>query len=370
MQKPAITVLFIFCLLFYGGCWDLRDIDQRSIVLGVAFDQTEENAEMMMTLEIPLLMTINGENGANEETSVLLSTTGKTPAQMATHFERRNWRQLFFGHTKIVLISEALAREGIQPFIDFFDRNPHIDRRLNLVIAQGEARTVLEAENPREPLASVYLKNMLEVQAKTSRVITRNFQDSLIRLEDNGDAILPRVRATETELTIGGGALIKDWKLIAWLDENEARAAQFLHDRVDGGRMTVTIDTMVYTYSILTAKTRIRPLLQNGVLSMEIKIESEGNIVEVFSYTKDHQSLHSIKEINQKINQLIHEEVMHLLNKLQYLQVDAIGFEQRIRRRYPNFMRQYNDNWSQQYFPTLQFTLETDFQIRRTGILD
>lgn len=368
-MKKLFACVLLFGLLL-SGCWDLNDIDERSFVLGVAFDKEQMGEKYVMSIEIPVLANLGAEKGVSADQSLVLSTTGTAVAQMIKSLELRNWRPLFFGHTKIIVFGEEVAREGIWSFLNFFERNPHTDLRLKVFIADGEARDVLQTSNPREPLASIYLNRLTELESLTARTITQNFQDSLIRLHDTGNTILPRVRSTETEFVIGGGALIKDWKLIAWLGENEAFAAQFLFDEVTRSNISVKLDEYIYSVFVSSSSTKIKPVLISEQLAFKIDIKIECNVNEVFSLTRMDTDYVPLKEIENKVTEFVTDLINHLLEKLQSLKVDPFAFSQLTFRYYPEIWTKHKNHWDEEFFPQIQFLVNCETQVRQTGILE
>ncbi len=369
-KRFRLVILTLTLALLMTGCWDAKDVDQRSFVMGIAFDLAETEDRYVMTIELPVLSGFASQSSGEGPKSVMFSTVGTSVAQMATHFESRTWRELFFGHTQAIIISEDAARKSIRPFLDFFDRNPRIDRRLTLFISQGEAQEIFKTKDPREDLVSVYLNQMLETLTNTARVVKMNFQDSLRNLESNGDTILPRVRSSGTEAVIAGGALIKDYKLIAWLGENETRAAAFLYNNVSGGLIVVNVDDNLYAYAMRSASSETKAKLKDNQLIFEIEVKSEGDIIEVYYEEAQGPSAFDIAKIEDKLNQLIANEILHLVTKLQDLKTDPIGFDRLVFRSYPKFWKEHAKDWKDKIFPQAKFEIKTTFRVRRTGIVE
>lgn len=369
-KRFRLVILTLTLALLMTGCWDAKDVDQRSFVMGIAFDLAETEDRYVMTIELPVLSGFASQSSGEGPKSVMFSTVGTSVAQMATHFESRTWRELFFGHTQAIIISEDAARKSIRPFLDFFDRNPRIDRRLTLFISQGEAQEIFKTKDPREDLVSVYLNQMLNTLTNTARVVKMNFQDSLRNLESNGDTILPRVRSSGTEAVIAGGALIKDYKLIAWLGENETRAAAFLYNNVSGGLIVVNVDDNLYAYAMRSTSSETKAKLKDNQLIFEIEVKSEGDIIEVYYEEAQGPSAFDIAKIEDKLNQLIANEILHLVTKLQDLKTDPIGFDRLVFRSYPKFWKEHAKDWKDKIFPQAKFEIKTTFRVHRTGIVE
>ncbi len=370
-NSRCLPITLIMISLLAAGCWDAKDIDQRSFVMGVAFDLNDTDDTLVMTVEIPVLTSFATQTQSSSDArSLIAATTGTSVTQMATRFETRTWREQFFGHTQCIIIGEDLAREGILPIIDYFDRNPRIDRRLTLFIAQGEAGQIFHVKNPIESLISIALNQILNTLTNTTRVVKRSFQESLRDLESNGDTVLPRVRGTETEVVIAGGALIKDYKFVAWLGENETRAVAFLYNSISGGVITVNVDNILYTYALRSASTSIKPMLKDGLLSFKIKVRSEGDIVEAFHKGPGGTTNFDLPKIEAKLNQVVEEEIRHLLAKLQDFKADPIGFDRLVYRHNPKYWNEHAADWKEQVWPQARFEITAEFNIRRTGILE
>jgi len=370
-RNRCLVPILAMIILLIAGCWDAKDIDQRSFVMGVAFDISDTDDQLVMTIEIPVLTSFATQTqGAQSAKSLVIATTGTSVAQMATRFETRTWRELFFGHTQCIIIGEDLAREGILPIIDFFDRNPRVDRRLTLFIAQDKADQIYHVKNPLEALVSVALNQMLNTLTNTTRVVKRNFQEALRDLESNGDTVLPRVRGTDTEIVIAGGALIRDYKFTAWLSENETRAVAFLYNSISGGVITANVSDTIYSYAVRNAATDIKPVLKDDELSFKIKVKSEGDIIETYHKGSGGTTQFDIPKIQDKLNQIMADEIHHLLAKLQELHADPIGFDRLVKRHYPAFWKEHAKDWKEKVWPEVKFEIITEFNIRRTGILE
>lgn len=93
-------ILMLILGLVLSGCWDAKDINERSFVMGVAFDLPDSGEGHVMTIEVPVLQSFATQSGGSGPTSVLFATEGTSVAQMATHFESRTWRELFLAILK------------------------------------------------------------------------------------------------------------------------------------------------------------------------------------------------------------------------------------------------------------------------------
>lgn len=91
-------LIIILLAVISAGCWDSKDIDKRSFVMGVAFDLEKTGQDLVMTLELPVLKSFetgtDGGSSNTKKTKAVISTTGTSIAKMAAGFEARLWREL------------------------------------------------------------------------------------------------------------------------------------------------------------------------------------------------------------------------------------------------------------------------------------
>ena len=80
-----------------------------------------------------------------------------------------------FGHTKVLVIGEEAAREGLKDTIDFFHRHRELSRRMKLVIANGDAHEVIKVSPEIEELAD-YLDNLIELVTLSGRLQRKTWE--------------------------------------------------------------------------------------------------------------------------------------------------------------------------------------------------
>ena len=103
-------------------------------------------------------------------------------------------RQLFWSHTEVVVISETLARQGLQPVLDFFTR----ERQSRLIavplITDSDVKELLDAETPLEQVSGEALLQQLQTIERTDAVAPNtDLRLLLMSLAEPGiDPFLPR----------------------------------------------------------------------------------------------------------------------------------------------------------------------------------
>ncbi len=98
-----------------------------------------------------------------------MDAVGFTIDDAVNALQQRVSPPLFFGHLRIIVVSEAVARLGMQNLNDYFRRNPEV-RRLNwMFICKQEASDIMFASPQLERVPSLYLMTTMDQAVKMGR---------------------------------------------------------------------------------------------------------------------------------------------------------------------------------------------------------
>ncbi|QOY37773.1 hypothetical protein AWH56_009400 [Anaerobacillus isosaccharinicus] len=137
MKLAKLFLLLNMCLFLLTSCIDdAREIDHRSMIVGMAIDtvKNDDNEDLFaVTVQIPLILSGTGDEGGlsgsvNEFETV--NATGETILDAVAQIESMTPTVVFLGHLKVVTVSEELARKGLGKVIDFFDRLPQVANQM------------------------------------------------------------------------------------------------------------------------------------------------------------------------------------------------------------------------------------------------
>ena len=379
-MRKALSCLLVILLMFsLGGCWDQIEIQDRAFIQGIGIDLAEDPEHpdhYLITLEIPKLgASAQGESGGVQgngggENFWLLAGTGPYIYDTARELANRANLDLFLGHTRVVVISKAVAEEGLDKILDFFERHREFTRRFQVVIAADKAKDVFAVQPPITPLASTYIYDILEHSRLSNSFIPRGYNRIIRSLRETGNAHIPRVTPGKTDIKVGGTALIKDWKMVGWLGEEETAALAYMLNEGEGGDIVISgypEPESKLTFGIEKFKSTIKPKVERGQVRFEIKMSVEGSVAEI-SPTRPLISLQEIREAELLVAKEIEEAVRATLDKLQSeFQTDVVRFGWLISRYYPKAWEQLQDNWPEE-FSRVQVDIDVQVQITSIGM--
>lgn len=384
MKKRIAVFLILVLLLTNSGCWSRVEIEDLAVVLLIGLDKAKEEGKVRVTVQLarPEEM-VGGMAGGGQGTKKAVWVTGSTgdsiydaQQNLAMHVSR----ELFWAHTRAIIIGEELAREGIAPVIDFVDRRRDLRRRIGIAVVRGEARELLEAEPGLEKTSGQVYSSLLLRLFRHSKAATSDLRDIYEMLTSKGiHPTTSRIELVELkdeknikkQPKLTGTAVFRDDKLIGWLDEAETRGFLLLTRKKVAGVFPVkcpVCEEKNVSIVLTRSSTSIKPQLVNGELIITVQIKAEGDVRE--QMCQDDLSRPEIIEmLNQRLAQAIKVEVIAALNKAQRnYQVDIFGFGEVVRRKFPKLWQKIEYKWDEE-FPELPVKISIEAKIRRLGMI-
>jgi Ger(x)C family germination protein len=389
--SSLICVILFFSIL--SGCWDHQEVENRNYVLGIGIDFPKdediekgetEDIEVTETaaplyriaVEFPLISPIEGggEEGQNGPGSKkVIIATARTPGQLF-NMQRRSARTPFYGHLKAIVIGEEVAREGVVEVLDYIERSGDTGRRMSVIIAKGEAKSIFDLVSTQKMTISEELIDVLNRERQTSRVVPGMFNDVLIDLRETANTLMPRVRPTGNGFTVGGSAVIKDNRLIGWLGEVETATLIMLRGE-NAPQDTITVRTPKnpkgdITFNVQGVRVIDRASIENEDLTVRLRVMIDGDIVDQTSRTivADEEFF---DELEEQLERSVIKRLTHVIDKLQEeFQVDLLRWGRLVRKKDLRLWEQWEEDWDDVHFPETNVEIDVKVNIRRAGLVE
>lgn len=374
-----ILILLVFTAIL-SGCWDRRELDERSTVVAIAVDKLEgadldeTHEKYIVTVQIPIPTKIagGGEGGGGEGGAgsvQVMASTGLSLQHALDNLQKRINHQLFLGHTRVLLVSEDVAREGVNDIIDFFRRNPHTRRLLSVIITQDKARDALNVLTSLEQVPAVYLISIIENGSRQGLIPQITLGDFNIALSTPYlDPLTYYSRAGETDFSWKGLALFKEDKMVGSLTERESWLLMHLIKQGPGGNFIFQFDQNDKARQLIvkpgSTKTDLKTKVSDGQVTARYEVELE---VDIRENTAGHK-LGNQKQLTQLAHQIarhLERESQRLIGKLQREGVDALSLGLEIKAHHYKEWKRLN--W-ETVFPKAKIEVHYDVKIRRTGL--
>lgn len=164
-MKKAISLLLILSILLFSltGCYDSRPIETLSYTVAIGLDKGENN---LLRLSLQFASPESGSSSSG--TSSQFSSTTVTTVECNTIDSGINLinsyisNQINLSHAKVIVISEALAVEGISEYISTFINNVEVRPNCEIIISKCSAEDFLNNSKPTlETLSARYYEQVL-----------------------------------------------------------------------------------------------------------------------------------------------------------------------------------------------------------------
>jgi spore germination protein KC len=317
-------------LMSTTGCWDRRELEERVSAVAVSIDRAEPSEEgqpmYLVSVQIPIPIRIAGGaggsgGGGGEEAVKVVSSTGFTVANAFSNIQKRLNQQLFMGHTRVIAISEDIARGGVKEIIDGFRRDPALRRLLWFLVVEGKAVELLRSNPKLEQIPMVYIMTLIENGAKTENIPDVTLGRFYIMLTNPSlQPIVNYVRASKEEVSWIGVSLFDQYKMVGDLNSKQAWTLMQLRGEQMGGDILIypkegnKKDHMVIRPKQIDTKSTIQ--IKDGNVKVHYHVYLQVNLVEK-NFDADFGDSNTIKKLGQVTEEALEKEATKLIELLQ-----------------------------------------------------
>ena len=371
------------CLLLLTGCWDRTELKQLGIVLGVAVDKDPDSGEFIVSTQMLRPGAISTQMPNTEKPVEKVVTSGKTIFEAIRKSNLEFDRKGFYAHTKVIVIGEDLAKDGLLPVLDFFQRGKEIRGYVFVCIAKNaQASEILGIESGGiQPIPAIRLRDMIEdtrFQLKGVKINLLNFYKESI-----GSGIEPVVGVLKVEkdkfskkhVKMSGGAVFNKDKLVGYLNEHQTIGYRWCKSEVESGAVSIPSPLNENRYESVEVKkadTTIKPKVKGKEISFTIHVEGEGIITEqevMTSLEDSTKKLEHMKKTEEKMNKQIEKYIKLAIEKSQKeFHSDIFGFGRALNKEEPKVWNEVKKDWNDR-FAEAPYTVNVHFKINSTGLM-
>lgn len=378
VYKKIIFIFLIFTLLIgVSGCYGYKEINDLPLVLGVAIDKNE-NGKYAITAEI-FKPTLTSEGESKGIMTEILQSEGLTILDAIRNLIFKVGGKSYWAQLRVFIISKDIAREGITPVLDFFDRNDEVRKEFPVLISNEITAYDIfnKGKNVTSGPVSIFIYNVMRDVDYSSRYDFVKFYEFVDDLSSKGkSAVLPMISMKTVvgniSPSVDGLGVFKGEKMVGILSPEEAKTLRLLKNKEKGGISVVhwieNNQPVTVSLEIEKSNTQIIPNYQNNKISMDIKITTTAFIGEIMNCKVDVLGEKGREKLKEECEKLIKNNIENLLFKLQNEYIsDIIGFGKKLKNKYPNEFRKCENNWSDT-FKNISFNINADVKFKGSAI--
>jgi len=394
-MTKKILLPFLALLLFLTGCWDREELDEIAIVAGIAVDKGEEK-KYRMTVEVVNSAEFGKQSAQGNAPVNIYTLEGNSLSELSNKMNVGLTRKLVFSHTRVLYISEEVAREGIFGFLDFLDRSGQFRNDFSIVITSGyPASTFTKITYPVQKSPSLKLSTQIETLTDewggNPDVQLYDFITSLISKGINPVAGIISIRgdpekgqSVENNKEIDPGALVladgmavfKGDKMVGKLSLNETRGYLWTKE-LRSTSLSIPCDSedanttnkneFFLDVRVIRSKVNLESKYKNDRPKIKVKINAEAKI-QGTQCPKDLTKIDVYSDQEKLVEKFVKAEISQLIKKVQKeYEVDIFGFGDALNRQDHNKYKEVENRWDEE-FAKADLDVEVDLQLLRAGI--
>lgn len=375
-MKKKIAVLFLAAVQMFllSGCWNYVEIDEQINVSGIALDVGREGKRLHLSAEIVTV----GKGEHSQFESHVMESEGDTVFEAIRQLMDVSSKKLYFGHCKLMVIGENLARSGIGELLDLPLRNHELRTTMDVVVSHGcSGRDILLTKGLTTTIVSYRISDLLKTCKKSAGCagMEKDYQ-VYDALETQGlEITIPALELTQiddedTARLCGAGVFDGD-RLIGWLTEKQAAQLSLLRGKYKTGLVTTeSADSPYYSssFEIYKAKTDTAvSCAPDGTVTAAITVKLRVNVGEMQTKT-DFLDPAQTEKTAYALERNIEHDLNHIADLAQHSYgCDIVGVGQRLEKSDPAAWKKLGPDWKTN-FPRVRFRIRAEVVIMSSGV--
>ena len=376
MKKIRIPLLLLIILIsgiVTTGCWNYREVDKLAIVAGVAIDKGIKN-QFQMTVEI---IQVSAGRDTNI-TSKTITMEGKTIFDAARNVISVSGKRLYWSHAKVIILSKEIASEGVSKAVEWYNRDSETRQDVHILISEGaSAKEILKGQGTTEDIKSFVLDEMIKNQVSLSKAPIIDILTFDIESKTKGiSSIIPTVNLKKTDEKmipqIMGTAIIKNDKLVGYLNGNETKTLNFIRNELKAGvligEMQANDVPTIVSLEIFKNETKVTPVVDGENIEMNLNIDTIVAIDELQG-TENIFDDEGRKKLEQSAETELKKQIETLIKKVELdYDADIFGFGETLREDNVQVWNSVGDSW-EEVFKDLKVNVNTKVHIKNSALL-
>lgn len=345
-----------------------REMGDMALLRTMGLDAAQDGVEL----------TVSTGKQSGDRPALVLSASGPSVASAARAVQSLGDSYVYFGHVDQMLLGEELAARGVGPILDHLAREPQLGLGVDLwVVRDGRAaQAVLAGGDAGVPARLDRLEadagaggaaigctalQLMSALARAASVCIPALTLAPAREGDGG-------AGAEQTLLADGYAVIRQGKLVCFLQGDEALGLELLQQRAQGHVADVDLrDGTRVSLRLEETRVRCEPVFQSGELTgLDVLCTLSARVTQ----TERALSREQIEEATQSFELLEGERMVATLERAQYWDADFLGLEQRAQSSCPSRKGEIERVW-RDAFRSLTIRVEVTGEVERsTGMMD
>lgn len=364
-MKQAYYLILGLLLSLLSGCWGQHDIERvaSDLMLGIELSKT---GKLLLT---PVQAVFGKPNKDQDEFRTIecesIRESREIGLQVASRFPEA-------GKINQLIFSEEIARQGLFPWLELFQRDPLNPPHAAVVVVDGSPQELIEkAEQFKDkPRVALYIHQLLENNRDQFAVINNIMQFDIAYFAPGLDPAVPIIKLVAKDIRLSGTALFKDDQMVDRLDLKQSLLLLTTMGRSQGATYIFQHPAPlpgkgkkpIAATRFAKVKRKIKIKIKNNLPEVTIDLKISGVLSEYLWDRLDKPQ--SEKKLTKSFETELTKGCNQLFKHLQQVESDPVGIGDLIRARHYDYWKQAGP---QQVYKNARIQVKVRFNLSQYG---
>ncbi len=421
-MKKRVSLLILACLIISlaaSGCFDAAEVDDEVYALNLGLDKGSTN-KLRLTIQYPTYKSGGGGGGQGQDSKNKggMGESNEAPGanthtiEASTILEALDMygmsisRRVSLMHAKNLIISEELAKTGMERYLGPLARYRETRRVMNVAVVKGTAQDFIKADKSNIGESQAKAIELMASQADNTsffpRVTFYDFYRQLLSPYEHGYVVyagindfsslpektpdggelpllvdkgfepgkIPRSGVAKREYV--GTAVFFGDKMVGSLNSEETRFFLIVKGQFKRGIIVIKDERSpgdaIPLDMRLSRKPAVKGYYKKGKPVIDLKLEMEADIGAIQSRI-NYENKDEIEKLNKQAEDHIKERVLNVIEKCRNeYKTDIFGFGRKFAGYFPTIQEWEEYNWLS-HFSEVEVKVHVNVNIRRTGLM-
>lgn len=344
-------IIILISLFLISGCYNYKELNDMAILSSIGIDKNGNN--YLISAQI---MNAKESKESQDSQIVVYEEKAKTIHEAIRKMTLKSPNKLYGEHLSKIVLSEEVAKEGIDEIIDVFNRITSVrDEFVITIVKKNKARDVLKVLTTSETVPAEYVKSAIKSSDINSGLTYATKLDEFISLylKKGIDPVVPVLKIDKvskkgrtidnvtttsppSQIVLDGLAITHNGKFTGYLKQDEIVGYNYIRNQIQQMVIPVKCDNKNYaSITILKNKTKNSIKKKNDIFIITINVNAKGVIAE-YNCKKNLSSEKTIISLQKIVNKKIKNYIKSTVNRQKNEKSKYLGFERMIYLNYPN----------------------------------
>ena len=365
-KKLIIFLITIFLIVAFAESYDVKGIEELDYVIAIGFDKSEKDPE---NYSITFQIAKPKDKDSGKTTAETITIDAPTFDTALSSINNSNDKLLNLTHCSARIISEELAREGLESLILNMENNVELRPTCNLFISKDKSESLIDTIGKSENFSSDIYTRIIKSGLYTgyeTQTLLYDFYSNMRYSVKNPIAIY--IRNSEKNVVPLGLTIFKKDKLVGIISGTEVICNNIITNKLKSA--TILVPNPIEDGKYLTAditqfkKTSNTVELENDKPIITSSIYLKARVSSSQSTNDDYTSAKDNEKIINSIEEYLSYNISSYFNKIsREYNSDIVGFEGDLKKQYLTLDDYKNDVDWENIFSNAEFKLKIDLDL-------